>query len=74
MANDERYVSPYLLRPLRTFDQVFRGRSGAAEPDISFEGRQARSGRNAPRETADREHPPSHATRPTDRCWHTGHP
>ncbi len=57
MACDERYVSPYLLRPLRTFDEVLRGRSGAAEPDISFEGRQARNRRDAPRETADREHP-----------------
>ena len=58
MASNERCVSPYLLRPLRTFDEVLRGRSGAAEPDISFEGWQARNGRDAPRETADGEHPP----------------
>jgi len=58
MTSNERYVSPYLLRPLRTFEQVLRGRSGAAEPDISFEGRQARNGRDALRETADREHRP----------------
>jgi hypothetical protein len=40
MASNERYVSPYLLRPLRTFEQELRGRSGTDEPDDSFEGLQ----------------------------------
>ncbi len=57
MVSNERYVSPYLLRPLRTLEQVLYGRCGTAEPDISPESRQARNGSDAPRETADREHP-----------------
>jgi hypothetical protein len=31
MDNDERYVSPYLLRPLRTLEEVLGGRGTAAE-------------------------------------------
>jgi hypothetical protein len=31
MDNDERYVSPYLLRPLRTLKEVLGGRGTAAE-------------------------------------------
>ena len=31
MDNDERYVSPYLLRPLRTLQEVLGGRGTAAE-------------------------------------------
>ena len=57
MASNERYVSPYLLRPLRTLEQVLGGRGRAVEPD-SFQGRQACNGRDALRETADRAHRP----------------
>jgi hypothetical protein len=31
MNNDERYVSPYLLRPPRTLEEVLGGRGTAAE-------------------------------------------
>src|SRR5262249_55149675 len=31
MGSDERYVSPYLLRPLRTLEEVLGGRGTAAE-------------------------------------------
>jgi hypothetical protein len=31
MGSDDRYVSPYLLRPLRTLEEVLGGRSGAVE-------------------------------------------
>ena len=31
MASGDRFVSPYLLRPLRTLEQVLGGRSRAAE-------------------------------------------
>jgi hypothetical protein len=31
MDSDERYVSPYLLRPLRTLEQVLGGRGTTAE-------------------------------------------
>jgi hypothetical protein len=32
MHNDERYVSPYLLRPLCALDEVLGGRGTAVEP------------------------------------------
>jgi hypothetical protein len=32
MDNDERFVSPYLLRPLRSLDEVLGGRGTAAGP------------------------------------------
>jgi hypothetical protein len=31
MGGDERYVSPYLLRPLRTFEEILGGRARAVE-------------------------------------------
>jgi hypothetical protein len=31
MGSDERYVSPYLLRPLRTLQEVLGGRGRAVE-------------------------------------------
>ena len=31
MASDERYVSPYLLRPLRTLEEVLGGRGRVVE-------------------------------------------
>jgi hypothetical protein len=31
MGSDERYVSPYLLRPLRTLQEVLGGRGSAVE-------------------------------------------
>ena len=31
MGSDERYVSPYLLRPLRTLQEVLGGRGRAGE-------------------------------------------
>jgi hypothetical protein len=31
MGGDERYVSPYLLRPLRTLQEVLGGRGSAGE-------------------------------------------
>jgi hypothetical protein len=31
MGSDERYVSPYLLRPLRTLHEVLGGRGSAVE-------------------------------------------
>ena len=33
MVSDERYVSPYLLRPLRTLDEVLGGRDRTVETD-----------------------------------------
>jgi hypothetical protein len=33
MSGNDRFVSPYLLRPLRTLDQVLGGRGRALEPE-----------------------------------------
>ena len=50
MAGNDSFVSPYLLRPLRTLEQVLRGRSSAAEPGSErVEGRQTRDRQDAPR-------------------------
>jgi hypothetical protein len=41
MSDNDRIVSPYLLRPLRTLDQVLGGRGRALEPGRErVEGRQ----------------------------------
>jgi len=43
MASNDSSVSPYLLRPLRTLEQVLGGRSRAVESGSErVEGRQAR--------------------------------
>ena len=43
MASGDTIVSPYLLRPLRTLEQVLSGRSRAVESGSErAEGRQAR--------------------------------
>jgi len=59
MTDNDRFVSPYLLRPLRTLDQVLGGRGRALEP----EPRRSRVGRSktvkmGSCETVDREHQP----------------
>jgi hypothetical protein len=67
MTDKDRTVSPYLLRPLRTLAQVLGGPNSAVEPGSGrVEGRQARDGRNALRETTDKTIDPSHSVRPTD--------
>ena len=33
MSDNDRFVSPYLLRPLRTLEQVLGGRGRALEPE-----------------------------------------
>ena len=57
MASNERSVSPYLLRPLRTLEQVLGGRSRAVESGSErVEDRQARDRHDALCESADGEH------------------
>jgi hypothetical protein len=57
MAGNDSSVSPYLLRPLRTLEQVLGGPSRAIEPGSEgVEDRQARNRHDALRETADGEH------------------
>ena len=57
MTDKDTTVSPYLLRPLRTLEQVLGGRNNAVEPGSErVEGRQARNGRDKRRATADGEH------------------
>jgi hypothetical protein len=64
MADKDITVSPYLMRPLRTLEQVLGGRSRAIEPGPErVEGRQPRNGRNALRDMAHKEPVP---LRPTD--------
>ena len=55
MADNDRFVSPYLLRPLRTLNQVLGGRGRALEPH-SFGGRQTQARQVGSCETVDREH------------------
>jgi hypothetical protein len=60
MAGNDSSVSPYLLRPLRTLEQVLGGRSRAVGPGSErVEGRQTRDGRDELRETADGEYRPA---------------
>jgi hypothetical protein len=48
MAGDDRFVSPYLLRPVRTLERVLGGRSRAVESASErVEGRQARDRQDA---------------------------
>ena len=57
MAGNDSFVSPYLLRPLRTLEQVLGGRSRAVERGSErVEDRQARDRQDALRESADGEH------------------
>ncbi len=57
MSGNDRFVSPYLLRPLRTLEQVLGGRSRAVESGSErVEDRQARDRHNALRRSADGEH------------------
>jgi hypothetical protein len=57
MSGNDRFVSPYLLQPLRTLEQVHCGRSGAVERGSErVEDRQARDRQDALRESADGEH------------------
>jgi hypothetical protein len=44
MDNDKRYVSPYLLQPLRTLQEVLGGRGTAAEPARGSVGVTAKGG------------------------------
>jgi hypothetical protein len=55
MADSDRTVSPYLLRPPRTLEQVLGGRSRASEFRPEVQQRQPRNGRDVPRETANKE-------------------
>jgi hypothetical protein len=55
MADPDRTVSPYLLRPPRTLEQVLGGRSRASKFRPKVYERQPRSGRDVLRETADKE-------------------
>jgi hypothetical protein len=49
MAGNDSSVSPYLLRPLRTLEQVLGGPSRPVEPRSErVEGRQTRDGRDEP--------------------------
>jgi hypothetical protein len=57
MGSDESYVSPYLLRPLRTLQEVLGGRSRAAESGSErVKSRQTRTGRDELRALADGNH------------------
>jgi hypothetical protein len=48
MADQDSSVSPYLLRPLRTLEQVLGGRSGVVQPRPErVEGRQPFNSRDA---------------------------
>ena len=57
MASEDTFVSPYLLLPLRTLEQVLGGRSRAVESASErAEDLQARDRQDALRESADGEH------------------
>jgi hypothetical protein len=53
MGSDERYVSPYLLRPLRTLEEVLGGRGSDLEtPPDAVEATATCSDHNAQLRTA----------------------
>ena len=57
MAGNDSSVSPYLLRPPRTLEQVLGGRGRPVEPGFErVERRQTHDGRDELRATADGEH------------------
>jgi hypothetical protein len=57
MAGNDSSISPYLLRPLRTLEQVLGGPSRPVEPRPErVEGRQTRDGRDEMGATAAGEH------------------
>jgi len=59
MTDNDRFVSPYLLRPLRTLDRVLGGRGRALEPEPEkVEGRPGQAVKRGSCETVDREHQP----------------
>jgi len=56
MSGNNRFVSPYLLRPLRTLEEVLGGRGRAVEPGSKrVQERQARDRQDGLCETAHRE-------------------
>jgi len=55
MADPDRTVSPYLLRPPRTLAQVLGGRSRASKFRPEVDERQPRNGGEVARETANKE-------------------
>jgi hypothetical protein len=66
MADKASSVSPYLLRPLRTLEQVLGGCSGATQPGAErAEGRLQFNSRDALCKVADEER--AHPARPPDR-------
>ena len=59
MADNDRFVSPYLLRPLRTLDRVLGGRGRALEPEPEkVKGRPGQTVKMGSCEMVDREHQP----------------
>jgi hypothetical protein len=75
MTDKDTTVSPYLLRPLRTLEQVLGGRNSAVEPGFErVEERQARDGRDALCEGRKESIDPFHSVRPADHSRQPGHP
>ena len=75
MGSDEGYISPYLLQPLRTLEEVLGGRGRTVEA--------VRGGVEATPTGGDQgvQSKPScrmldlpHSARPTDHSWHARHP
>jgi hypothetical protein len=57
VADEDSSVSPYLLRPLRSLEQVASGRSRAIHPRLKrVEELQPRNGRDELRQTIDKEY------------------
>ena len=68
MSGNDRFVSPYLLRPLRTLEQVLGGRSNEAELwSGRIEDRQMRDCRDEPGGTGDTTIDASDARRSAER-------
>jgi hypothetical protein len=67
MGNDERSVSPYLLRPLRTLEEVTGGRGRTVETARGgVETTPTCGDQSVQSKTAAENHRPAHSGRPTD--------
>jgi hypothetical protein len=73
MTSDERYVTPYLLRPLRTLDEVLGGRGRAVERACGGAETTPTGHKGARSRTALQNDQPSSSASATEQSWRAGY-